>query len=346
MRLAVVHCWIAQWWALNVLEDLIFEKQKTYKTDKIHIFTMHSKQAKLNNIKITTAIPKRLNRVDHRLRMPFYPIIMKYLSYKIRRYKPDEILISSFAIAKNIDQFKNAKLYLHSPMQYIWSHYDEYINKFSWIKKIIYKIVSRYLRKRDIKFTKYSEVRANSNYTKDLAKKIYDISAKVSYPKVDKDFFEQTIIDKPNDYFVFVGRLVNFVRETDKIIKLFNKTGKNLILMWSWPDEEYLKSIANSNCVFIWWIENKQEKIKIIQKSRWLINLTKESFGIWTAEALLLWVPVFGYNDWASPELVDDKSGILVDHKELKHLESKFQIFESTNRDRQYISENIKKKIR
>jgi glycosyltransferase involved in cell wall biosynthesis len=51
-----------------------------------------------------------------------------------------------------------------------------------------------------------------------------------------------------------------------------------------------------------------------------LINLTKESFGIGTAEALLLGVPVLGYNDGATPELVDKISGVLVDSKDQQSL--------------------------
>jgi hypothetical protein len=38
--------------------------------------------------------------------MVFYPELMKLLSRKIRRWKPDEIQISSFAIAKNITPIK------------------------------------------------------------------------------------------------------------------------------------------------------------------------------------------------------------------------------------------------
>jgi len=40
------------------------------------------------------------------------------------------MVISSYAIAKNVkipETCKHTKLYLHSPMQYIWSHREEYI---------------------------------------------------------------------------------------------------------------------------------------------------------------------------------------------------------------------------
>lgn len=147
------------------------------------------------------------------------------------------------------------------------------------------------------------------------------------------------------NYYVYVGRLVNFVRESDLVIKLFNKLKLPLIIIWSWPDELYLKSIAWENIIFTWWIDDIQERIKIIQQSKWLINLTKESFGLGTAEALLLWVPVFGYNQWATPELVDTASGILVNYKDIQTLIEKFKQFDNNNRNRKSISHNIQKKL-
>ena len=63
--------------------------------------------------------------------MVFYPELMKLLSRKIKKRGPDEIQISSFAIAKNVTPIAGVPmhLYLHSPMQYIWSHYEEYNKK-------------------------------------------------------------------------------------------------------------------------------------------------------------------------------------------------------------------------
>jgi glycosyltransferase involved in cell wall biosynthesis len=112
--------------------------------------------------------------------------------------------------------------------------------------------------------------------------------------------------------------------------------------MGSGPDEEYLKSIAKGNIVFIWRIQDPVEKSKIIQNAKWLINITKESFGICTAEALLAGVPVFAYNDWASVELVDSDSGILVPNKNHETLIKSFSQFVEKSRDRQKIQDNIK----
>jgi glycosyltransferase involved in cell wall biosynthesis len=65
-----------------------------------------------------------------------------------------------------------------------------------------------------------------------------------------------------------VGRLVKFVRETDKIIKLFNHIKKPLIVMGNGPDELALKAMANDNIIFVGWIDDLQERMDIMKKAK------------------------------------------------------------------------------
>jgi glycosyltransferase involved in cell wall biosynthesis len=76
-----------------------------------------------------------------------------------------------------------------------------------------------------------------------------------------------------------------------------------------------------------------------------LINITKESFGISTAEAMLLWVPVLWYNQWATPELLDEKSGILIDNKEQNTIVQAIETIQQKTFDRTYIKNHIQKII-
>lgn len=367
MKFAFVHCRIFPWWALNVFQDLIKEdfNNPSNKISHSQIFTLVSNTKYLEiwniKIKIKTALPWRINKIfiyftnhkvfilsqifDYRNLIFFYPLLTKQLSKKIKKYKPDHITISSFAISKNITipDWCKSKLYLHSPMQYIRSHYDEYSQKIKWRKWFLFRFIVKRLRKWDKKFTKFDVCYANSDYTKQLAKKIYWIDCQVKYPQVKEEYFTAMISTNPVNYYVYVGRLVNFVRESDLIINLFNHLKLPLIVIWSWPDELYLKSIAWDSIIFTWrWPTGM---IDIIKNSKWLINLTKESFGLWTAESLLVWVPVFGYNQWATPELVDKDSWILVDNKHIQTLIQKFQEFESRKRNRETIAQNIRNKL-
>ena len=230
-------------------------------------------------------------------------------------------------------------------MQYIWSHYDEYTHKLSWFKLALFKAITPRLRKRDKKFTKFDEVEFNSQYTAKLAKKLYWISWKVVYPKIDPLFHSARVVVQPNNYYIYVWRTVKFVKEVDKIIKLFNEIKQPLLIMWSGPDEIYLKSIAWDNVIFIWRIENPEQKMKIMSESKWLINITKESFWICTMESLLCWVPVFWFNEGASVELVDSESWILVPDKNHETLVSNFKKFSEKEWNREKIQKRAKNLI-
>ena len=176
---------------------------------------------------------------------------MKILSRKIKKRKPDEVQISSFAIAKNIDLIGvPTSLYLHSPMQYIRSHYEEYLGKFHGWKKWLFKKITPKLRKRDQSYTKFDTIISNSHYTQNLAKQIYGFSSTVHYPTISDQYRYMGISQTPKPYFVCVGRLVSFVRECEIIIKLFNELKLPLLMIGSGPDEEKLKNIAGETIIF------------------------------------------------------------------------------------------------
>lgn len=367
-KTAFIHDWVLPGGALSVFEELIketFTTSNNVKLEEYKIFTLTSDRAFLNiewvgKIRIITVLPKWLNSIfqyfsfhkvpvlsffcDYRNLMFFYPYLMKKLSRKLKKSWVKNIVISSFAIAKNIDLpiGSTSLLYLHSPMQYIWSHHVDYLKKLSGIKLKLFKIITSRLRKRDLKYKQYDTVQANSKYTAKLAKELYAIDAKITYPKVVDAFFLEDINTKPSNYYVFLWRLTKLVRETDTIIKLFNTVKLPLFVIWSGPDELELKTLAGETIIFLWRIKDEQEKINILKNAKGLINLTKESFGLNTAEALLLWVPVFGLNDGASPELVDQDCGMLIDQKNFDHVDQKFLEFVNKDWNRKQIAKHTR----
>ena len=56
-------------------------------------------------------------------------------------------------------------------------------------------------------------------------------------------------------------------------------------------------------------------------------------------------VPVFGFAEGATAELVDEDCGVLVKSKKLEDLASDFELFRSKKRDRKLISERIREKM-
>jgi glycosyltransferase involved in cell wall biosynthesis len=62
------------------------------------------------------------------------------------------------------------------------------------------------------------------------------------------------------------------------------------------PDREKLQNLAGPTITFLGHRSDPDEKYELLRRAKGLINITKESCGIVTMEALALGVPVFGYN--------------------------------------------------
>jgi hypothetical protein len=64
-----------------------------------------------------------------------------------------------------------------------------------------------------------------------------------------------------------------------------------------------------------------------------------------TIEALLLWVPVFGYNAGGTKELISDESWFLVEHKDMESLILWFETFQMKHFSRNTIKNLTIKKL-
>lgn len=368
-KIAFCHDWIYHiGGAEGVFFDLIRKYDKSENSSNINnisnIYTLFSDRSSIvidgKNYNIYTALPRWICNIfvyftshsipvlskifDYRNLMFWYPILIWLLSRKINKFDPSQVVISNSSCIKNI-YISNSGckkiLYLHSPLMYIRNHYDDNFDKLRFPIKQFYRLATRYLRPRDLKPRNYDEIFANSEYTAKLCQNIYWYkNIKILYPRIKIPNFSDALNGRAyqNDYYIYIGRLVRFSKDLDTIIYMFNKLWVKLKIIWSGPDEEYLKSIANDNIEFCWYISDPKQKFDLLSGARGLINLTMESFGIITVEAMLCGLPVFGYNKWWSVELVDKKSGLLVDDKSLDNLLSQFEVFAKTDRDRQYIS--------
>lgn len=341
MRIAFVHDRVL---TIGWAEKVFFQLVQLNKVDESEIFTVFSDknfvEIDWKKIKINALIKNNflISKIGYRNLMPFFPILTFFLWRKIKKYNPQKTIISSFAIAKNINTYNSiSQLYLHSPMQYIWDSYDEYIEKFQWIKKIIFILSAKCLRSWDKRFTKFSTVEFNSEYTQQLAKEIYNIEWKVKYPPIPQNYLNAEINTETKDYYIYIWRIVKFSKEVDKIIQLFNSTWDKLVIIWSWPDEIELKKISNSNIKYLWYIFDDNEICRLLKQSKWLINITKESYWIVTAQSLACWIPVFGYNQWQTKYLVNEIQWLLLNNKELGYMIKQFEIFKNTKYNKQDI---------
>lgn len=348
----------------DIIRDTLSKNNN--KAVQYKIFTMFSDKKELYidgaTIPIISALPRRIfalfvffdkhkvrglsKLLDYRNLMFWYPILIRILQRKIKHYQANEIIISSFAVAKNVADASGkipTILYAQSPFMYIHNHYLSNLSKLRSPIRQIYQFARSYLLPRDLKPRIYHHIYTNSHYTSKLIQDIYGLSSTVQYPKLDPVFFDYPGYDTRSDYFIFVGRLVTFSKSVDIIINAFNHTRHVLKIIGAGPDEQYLRSIANSNIEFLGWIDDPRERCEIIWKAKGLVNITLESFGYVTAESLCLGTPVIWYNQGATPELVQDKdNGILVDTQTVDNLVWVTQDMSQQERDHKTIARDAK----
>lgn len=340
------------------------EWQECYK-----IFTLFSDKRLIEvwwqDVQIITALPAWIFRIfhwfelhripvlsklfDYRNLMFFFPILTRILRYKIVSFAPDDVVIDSFAAVRNVVpvQWWSAytSIYYHSPMQYIWANYQENLAKLKFPIKQFYQLITPFLRHWDSKPRHFDQILTNSHYTAETVRLRYHQESVVQYPHIDDRYLTLDISDDIQDYYVFVGRVIIFLKELDLIIRLCNASGDRLIIIGDGPDMQYLQSIAWATITFMGRVTDFETKARIVWWARGFINLGRESFGMVTAEALCLWVPVFGYADWGSVELVDEESGLLIDDKKIDHVIEQFELFKDRKRDRKKIQNNIRWKL-
>ena len=382
-RIAFVHDRIYHlWWAEQVFFDLIASLQtndvnhhsdeKIWPLDEHVIFTLFADHSyymiRWVRYRVVMALPWRISQIflffhthrvwvlsrlfDYRNLMFWYRPLIMLLRYHIHQFQPDEIVISSFAVVKNIvhptKRFiwsPTISVYIHSPLMYIHNHYDHNFSKLHFPKNQLYRFAKWCLYDRDLLPRHYDHIRYNSIYTQTLCQSLYGWKKwDIRHPFI-ASFPTLIPSDSPlSPYVIFLGRLVRFSKQLELIIWLCESMKQYLVIVGSWPDAAYLKTLAGPYTTFRWY-QTGHDKYQLLADAQWLINLTIESFGIVTVESLAMGTPVLGYREGATQEWVDEGSGIIVDDLELSTLQWALERLVTQSRDRKSIQSKGRKRV-
>ncbi len=109
--------------------------------------------------------------------------------------------------------------FCHSPMRYAWNAFHDYTREFGTFKKGLASIVMSYLAVYDYAASaRVDYFAAPSETSRKRIKKYYRRDAVVIHPPCDVDRFKP--IDRFDDYYLFVGRLVGY-KMADLAVKAF-----------------------------------------------------------------------------------------------------------------------------
>lgn len=256
----------------------------------------------------------------HRLFSFFMPLVFD--SFDFTEY--DLILSVTSAEAKGVIS-KPSQLhvcYLLTPTRYLYSHHDDYLDSLPAYSRWLARCFLRYLSWWDraasarpdayIPISMLVQKRTKQYYHRSSTNPVYPPVSEPTELNLDEfavpvswsSFWEQPFL-------LSVCRLVPYKR-VDTAIQVAIQEKKHLVVAGSGPDENRLRSLANSS-EYVHFLGSvpQNQLAALYQKSRAVLMIGQEDFGIVGLEALSYGTPVIVHEKSGVAELIlDQQHGI------------------------------------
>src|SRR5581483_5527429 len=193
-----------------------------------------------------------LRRIPGRYRLrrqllPLYPLALEQLD--MRGY--DLVISSESGPAKGVITSSDTChiCYSHSPMRYIWDMHEDYKGSIdSYIGKSFFALAAHYMRLWDLATANRVDwFIANSQNVARRIQKHYRRDARAIHPPVD--VAQGYVSTETLDYYLFVGRLVDYKR-ADLAIQACNFLKRPLKIVGDGPQYKQLRRIAGASIEF------------------------------------------------------------------------------------------------
>jgi glycosyltransferase involved in cell wall biosynthesis len=236
--------------------------------------------------------------------LPLLPLAIEQID--VRDY--DIVLSSSHAVAKGIltTPYQLHICYCHTPMRYAWDLTFDYLqhNRAGrGIAGIFTRLLLHYIRQWDVETAnRVDYFIANSQHTAKRIWRCYRRAAKVIYPPVDVDNFIYQ--ENKEDFYVTVCRLVSY-KNVALMVRAFNQLGRNLVVIGTGKELQYLRQIAQPNVQILGW-QSDQLVAEYLAKAKAFIYAACEDFGMALVEAQASGTPVIAFGNGGALETVRD----------------------------------------
>lgn len=300
MNIALVHDWLT---SMAGAERVLLELSKEFPNAPIYTSVFErDRMPEFAGKDIRTSFLQKY-KIVRKKRELLVPLI--YFAFEnINLGSPDVVISSTTGGAKALILKPESVhiCYCHTPPRYLWypeldprSSSGSFKFLRSWSKK--------WLKEWDLASSKRPDFYiANSKNVQKRIKDIYGRDSEVIYPPVDVEKFKPHKIEEPEDYFLFVSRLVGYKR-CDLVIEAFNKLGLPLKIIGSGPEKKRLVEKAKNNIEFLGFVKDA-EMVKYYQKTKAFIFAAEEDFGIVPVEAMAAGRPVIAFGAGGALETV------------------------------------------
>jgi glycosyltransferase involved in cell wall biosynthesis len=305
LRVAIVHYWFLGFAGgervVSALLDIFPQ------ADLFAVLADERTSARFAPCRIKTSFLQKIpgSRRYHRHLLPLIPLALE--QFDLRDY--DLVISSESGPAKGV--LTSAQTlhiyYCHSPMRYIWDLYHEYKNgkDMSGLTRKVFMGVSHYMRMWDLaSASRVDHFVANSNNIAARIRKTYRREAVVIYPPVD--VASGYVADAVDDYYLFVGRLVDYKR-VDLAVEACTRLGRHLRVVGDGPQYKRLRMRAGPSITFLGELTEIELREQFAH-CRALLFPGNDDFGIAPVEAQAFGRPVIAYGRGGALETILSRS--------------------------------------
>lgn len=275
--------------------------------------------------------------------LPLMPTALRQLD--LSEY--DVLISSESGPAKGVRKAPGALhiCYCHTPMRYLWDMYQEYYDNAGIAGKLGMRLFRDYLRRYDLASAEgVDHFVANSRFVAERIQRIYHRDSTVIYPPVDTAFFREAETGDKQDYYLYVGQLIDYKRP-DLAVESCLKLKRKLVIVGDGNCRAKLEKrcAGNSDIVFAGRCSGDLLR-QYYAGARALLFPGVEDFGIVPLEAQATGTPVIALGRGGALETVRDReTGLFFDTPDAEALCEAIERFEASTWNARRCAEHAEK---
>ena len=294
-KIAIIHDWLTGMRGGEKVLEIFCEL-----FPEADIFTLIHIPGSVSKIiedrKIQTSFLQKipLARKRYRSFLPLFPLAIE--GFDLRGY--DTVVSSSHCVAKGVltSPATIHICYCHTPMRYVWEHYNTYFGKGKkgLVSRFLMPPIAHYLRIWDVTSSNRADhFVANSYNVANRIKKYYKRTAEVIHPPVDCSLYTPTNTHREGDYYLIVSAFAPYKR-IDIAVNAFERMGLPLVIIGGGQEEERIRKMAKKHVKCIGW-QSSETLREYYRGCKALIFPGEEDFGIVPLEAQACGKPVIAF---------------------------------------------------